>query len=446
MPAGSDTVGVVLDRTPFYAEQGGQVADYGHLGHGWSVYDCQIAAGYILHLCDGSEGTTSGLVVGDSVEAVVDADRRRAIVPNHTMTHVLNFALRSVLVDGVDQKGSVVRPENLRFDFSHGSGCTVPQLAEIETIVRSEIAANLTVYAQEVKLDLATQINGLRAVFGEQYPDPVRVVSVGTPIDELLADPANPNHAAHSIEFCGGTHLYNTADAGPFALVGEEGIAKGIRRVTAVTGAGARDALALAAALDATCRELEATADADPTLSSRNTALRTELDTAVISVVDKANLRDRVAAITTRVMAVKKAAAAVAKAQAGQAALDHAAAAVGRGESFVVCRMADDLDVKTLTQAWDGVQKAYAGMSVCFTSRDTNKGKVVVFSGVAEARTGDLAAKDWIGVGLEVLGWKGGGKPALAQGMGMKGAEDGDEGLLAEAMDKLVIKARACLG
>ena len=161
----------------------------------------------------------------------VDYARRRLIMPNHTMTHVLNFGLREVLGDTVDQKGSLVNSEYTRFDFSNNTSVSPEQIGKVEDIVKGVIAKGLPVYAKEVAKDDAMPIEGLRAVFGEDYPDPVRVVSVGIPVEDLIADPSKAGNKDVSIEFCGGTHLKNTADAKSFAIVSEEGVSKGVRRM-----------------------------------------------------------------------------------------------------------------------------------------------------------------------------------------------------------------------
>ncbi|GJN07247.1 hypothetical protein PR202_ga25065 [Eleusine coracana subsp. coracana] len=191
--SGDDDVGLVLESTSFYAEQG--------------------------------EGSKA-LSVGDSVICKVDYNRRTQIAPNHTCTHMLNFALREVLGDHVDQKGSIVLPEKLRFDFSHGKPVQPEDLRNIESIVNQQIKDELDVYASEIKLADAKRINGLRAVFGEIYPDPVRVVSVGRKVEDLLANPESKEWLSISTELCGGTHISNTKDAKAFALLSEEGYCK----------------------------------------------------------------------------------------------------------------------------------------------------------------------------------------------------------------------------
>ncbi|KAH0619579.1 hypothetical protein JD844_000302 [Phrynosoma platyrhinos] len=211
--------GVMLDRTCFYAEQGGQTYDEGYLVKEdescedkteFTVKNVQVRGGYVLHV-----GTIYGsLKVGDTVRLYIDEPRRRPVMSNHTATHILNFALRAVLGEA-DQRGSLVAPDRLRFDFTAKGAMSTQEIKKAEEIVNKMI--------QEAK--------GLRAVFDETYPDPVRVVSIGIPIEDMLADPSSAAGAITSVEFCGGTHLQNSSHAGHFVIVSEEAIAKGIRRI-----------------------------------------------------------------------------------------------------------------------------------------------------------------------------------------------------------------------
>uniref|UniRef100_A0A672P3N9 Alanine--tRNA ligase n=1 Tax=Sinocyclocheilus grahami TaxID=75366 RepID=A0A672P3N9_SINGR len=224
--------GVLLDKTSFYAEQGGQSFDEGYmLRENDSAED--VRGGYALHI-----GTVYGtLKVGDRLTMHVDEARRRPIMSNHTATHILNFALRSVLGEA-DQRGSLVAPDRLRFDFTAKGAMSTDEVRRTEEIASTVIRD--PVYALDSPLAAAKAIQGLRAVFDETYPDPVRVVSIGVPVEELLADPNSPAGSLTSIEFCGGTHLQNSGHAAPFVIVSEEAIAKGIRRIVAVTGAEAQ--------------------------------------------------------------------------------------------------------------------------------------------------------------------------------------------------------------
>ena len=190
----------------------------------------QVRGGYILHV-GVVEGTLS---VNDKVRVTINDLRRHLIMKNHTGTHILNFGLRAILGDNVDQKGSLVAPDRLRFDFSAKGALSADELKQIELICNQTIDKSLPVYAKDASLTDAKKIDGLRAVFDETYPDPVRIVSIGVSIDDLLKSQANGRE--YSVEFCGGTHLKTSKHVDRLVIVTEEAIAKGIRRVVAVTG------------------------------------------------------------------------------------------------------------------------------------------------------------------------------------------------------------------
>eukprot|EP01038_Epipyxis_sp_PR26KG_P007773 gene7773-10559_t len=251
-------IGLVLDSSPFYYESGGQIYDTGLLlrsdGLKFDVANVQTYAGYVVHVGQISSGIS--IKVGDVFDMRVDYERRSFVAPNHTMTHVLNYALKSVLIGQqsgseasnsaslglVEQKGSQVDSDKLRFDFSWTGALSPTQVAQVESIVNEQIKAELPVFAQVVPLASATQIHSLRKVFGERYPDPVRVISVGQDVEKLIADPTNAEWSKYSIEFCGGTHLSNTKEAEDFVIIEESGIAKGIRRISGLTRIGSAEA------------------------------------------------------------------------------------------------------------------------------------------------------------------------------------------------------------
>jgi alanyl-tRNA synthetase len=228
-------VALLLDRTNFYAEQGGQVGDIGAITTStgrFEVDDTQKLGDSILHIGHLVDGK-----IEPGQEAFLEVSGVRAdTMRNHTTTHLLNWALRKVLGDHIEQKGSLVDPEKTRFDFSHTGPLTPEEVVEVERLVNEKIYADLPVTPVTMPLTDAKKIPGVRAVFGEKYPDPVRVLLIG-PAD---AKSATPND---SVEFCGGTHLCHTGQAGFFKIVGQESVAKGVRRVTAVTGREAVNAV-----------------------------------------------------------------------------------------------------------------------------------------------------------------------------------------------------------
>ncbi len=214
---GDETGIVLLDRTPFYGESGGQAGDSGRLSY-WRVTDTTKSNGLHLHHVEGGEAVS----VGDVLEARVDVPSRDGTRRNHTGTHLLHAALRSVLGEHVTQKGSLVAPDRLRFDFAHHKPVTAEELRQIEDLVNAEVLANKPVETTVDDLEAAVA-KGAMALFGEKYDDRVRVVSV----------------PGFSVELCGGTHVSRTGDIGPFVVVSEAGIASGVRRIEAQTGTGA---------------------------------------------------------------------------------------------------------------------------------------------------------------------------------------------------------------
>lgn len=218
-----DEIGVIIDKTPFYAEMGGQVGDRGSIGKGGSdvieIHDTQKLGGG--QFFSTGKVISGGFSVGDSVTARVDADSRRATERNHTCCHILQAALREVLGEHVHQSGSYVDPERCRFDFSHFSAMTADEIARVEKRVNEEILKAVPVVTEVLPIEEAKK-KGAMALFGEKYGDTVRVVSVGD----------------FSTEFCGGTHLRNSSEAGLFKIVSESSVASGVRRIEAVTGEG----------------------------------------------------------------------------------------------------------------------------------------------------------------------------------------------------------------
>ena len=288
-----DQIGLILDQTNFYAEQGGQEHDTGKIiidGKAeLEVQNVQVYAGYVLHTGYMKYGSLS---VNDEVICEYDELRRWPIRNNHTGTHILNFALREVLGDGIDQRGSLVAPEKLRFDFSHKAAVSDEELVKIEDCSTKYIRQNCAVYAKDVPLATAREINGLRAVFGETYPDPVRVVSVGVEVEELLSNVKDPQWQKVSIEFCGGTHVQKTGDIKDLVILEESGIAKGIRRIIAVTG---EDAHAVQRAADDFAARLDALEQLalSPEKERSVKDTRQDLNKISISAITKTHLDSR---------------------------------------------------------------------------------------------------------------------------------------------------------
>ncbi|NUQ52590.1 MAG: alanine--tRNA ligase, partial [Phycisphaerales bacterium] len=319
-------LGLVLDRTNFYAEMGGQECDHGrisvmhetrtssrddHDGGEFKVDHAKAFGGYVLHVGHITHGE---IRVGDTVLLKVDKNRRSAIASNHTATHLLNFGLRSVLGGSPDQKGSLVAPDRLRFDFAHNQPVAPAEIEKVEAIVNKQVHDNLTVFAEKAPLYVAKTIHGLRAVFGEQYPDPVRVVSVGQPVRDLLDSPTSPAWSELSVEFCGGTHVQSTKEIGRFAIISEEAVAKGVRRVTGCTGPAALDAHQQADQFAQ--RVMAASKLPDARLPGEVQVLLAELDKVTMPLARKAAIRAELSGLQEKLKALGKTAAAAKRDQA----------------------------------------------------------------------------------------------------------------------------------
>ncbi len=419
-------VGVVTDRTNFYAEMGGQVSDTGHMevlaearssakdkhdGGRFTVEHAVSFGGYVLHIGYVEKGE---IRVGDTVALEVDEQRRVAIAANHTGTHLVNFALRKVLGAHVDQKGSAVAPERFRFDFAHTQPVNPEQLSQVERIVRGQIEADLTVYAQPSPLLLARSINGLRAVFGEQYPDPVRVVSIGQPVEDLLDSPNNAAWGEVSIEFCGGTHVDSTMRLAALAVLSEEAVAKGVRRVVAVTGGPAVAAYAAAEQLSA--RVLAATRLPDQDLAAELAAINAEIEKTPLPSSRRADLRSQLAGLQERAKAAEKNASKLREQAAAQMARQIAQSAQTAGDEFIVTTIEVGDDRNALQAAVKAVRDECVRSAVMLYSTDP-AGKVTVMASVPDGLIArGLKAGDWIREACTVMGGKGGGKPDNAQG------------------------------
>jgi len=425
-------VGVILDVTNFYAEMGGQLADQGrmqvgrearshaadkHEGGELRIEGVKAFGGYVLHSGHVMKGE---LRVGDSVRLHVDHTRRAPIASNHTATHLLNLGLRSVLGDHVDQKGSMVGPERFRFDFSNNGPAAPAQLAKVEEVVKHAIAQDLTVYADLAPLYVGKQIHGLRAVFGEAYPDPVRIVSIGVPIADLTGNPANPAWREASIEFCGGTHVSSTGAIQDFAIVGEEAVAKGVRRVTGLTGVAAK--AAHKTGQDLAERIKQAASHTGAQLANEAAQIAKDIDSHTISVGHKDQLRQMLAQLQEKVKAGNKEAEAAKRSQAAGLARSIAEHAQRSGEAVIVSTIDVGSDRAALDQAVKTIRDLCPRMPVMLLAADESDPaapKVSIMASVPPdyVKKG-LNAGEWVREAATVVGGKGGGKPDAAQGGG----------------------------
>ena len=417
--AGTRRVGVVLNKTNFYSEMGGQVADVGELqciktGAHFKVEDTQSFGGYVLHI---GRITKGKLKVGHDAMCHLGNVHRAKVSSNHTSTHLLNFALRQVLGTVVDQRGSLVNDEKLRFDFTHNQPVSAEELAKVEEEVNHQIKQDLTVYAQHAGLEQAQKISGLRAVFGETYPDPVRVVSIGIEVDQLVANPENDAWTSASIEFCGGTHIESTGAAQHFALLSEEGIAKGIRRITALTGQEAVDAHARGAALLSKAEGLDAVAPEE--LAAKHQAIVQTLEKETLPTTSKNAIRAKLATVQKKLKAAAKAGAAEQARKAQELAAGIAQSAAGSPEDVVIASLGLGSDRGALEAALKTITSACPNKAVMLMSPDEGAGRVALMAVVpAGLVSKGLKAGDWIREVAGIMGGKGGGRPDNAQGSG----------------------------
>jgi alanyl-tRNA synthetase len=371
-----EQLGVILDFTNFYAEQGGQESDTGRIvidGQAeLEVGDVQAYAGYVLHTGFMKYGAFS---VGDSVICEYDELRRWPIRNNHTGTHILNFALREVLGDGVEQKGSLVAAEKLRFDFSHKAAVSDSDLEKIEAKSTEYIRQNCTVYSQDVPLATAQQISGVRAVFGETYPDPVRVVSVGVELEEILRNVKDPRWEQVSIEFCGGTHVQKTGDIKDLIILEENGIAKGIRRIIAVTGEDAHEVQRVAAEFGKRLDRLDAM-PLGPEKEREAKQVQVDLNQLTISAVQKAKFRERFTAINKQVLEGQKAQQKLEAKKAVETITSYFQSPENENASWLVVKLPMPASAKAVSESLNHVKSKMQNKNVYVMAVDSEQTRV----------------------------------------------------------------------
>jgi len=364
---------VVLDRTPFYAESGGQVGDRGHIVRDevtFEVIDTREQAGLFLHIGQMRNG---GLTKGDSVCAEVDRSRRQATTLNHSATHLMHAALRIVLGNHVEQRGSLVDAARTRFDFSHPQPMTIDERHEVERMVNQEIRNNIIASADIVPYREAVD-GGAMALFGEKYGDEVRVLRIGD----------------FSIELCGGTHVARTGDIGAFKILSESGIASSVRRIEAVTGAVAVESMLQNEAVLNRIGEL-VRVDASEAEAKVGQLVRQ------IRTFDKEiqNLRNRLA---------------------GQSARDITDDLQEIAGAMVVAQTIEDADIDTLRSACDRLKNRFERAVIVLGTVEDSKVRLV--AGVTKNLIPDVQAGELVNFVAEQVGGKGGGRPDMAQAGG----------------------------
>ena len=366
---------VVLDRTPFYAESGGQVGDTGYLQSGaarFDVRDTTKTGGAFLHHGVVARGA---LVIGSPVEAKVDAEVQHATSLNHSATHLLHEALRQVLGEHVQQKGSLVDSQRLRFDFSHFEAVKPEQIKALEDIVNREVRKNTPVQTELTDIETAKR-KGAMALFGEKYGDTVRVLSMG---------------GDFSVELCGGIHAKRTGDISLFKIISEGGVASGVRRIEAVTGAAA--------------------------LAYLNAAEEQVKEAAQLVKGNRDNLIDKLSAVLERNRQLEKQLEQLQAKAASAAGDDLSNAAVEVKGAKVLAARLDGQDGKALLALVDQLKNKLGHAVILLGSE--HEGKVVLVAGVTKDLSSQLKAGDLMKQAAAAVGGKGGGRPDMAQGGGV---------------------------
>ncbi|AXM98508.1 alanine--tRNA ligase [Pseudomonas plecoglossicida] len=366
---------VVLDRTPFYAESGGQVGDVGYLQSGavrFDVRDTTKTGGAFLHHGVVASGA---LVIGSPVEAKVDAEVQHATSLNHSATHLLHEALRQVLGEHVQQKGSLVDSQRLRFDFSHFEAVTPAQIKALEDIVNREVRKNTPVETELTDIETAKR-KGAMALFGEKYGDTVRVLSMG---------------GDFSVELCGGIHAKRTGDISLFKIISEGGVASGVRRIEAVTGAAA--------------------------LAYLNAAEEQVKEAAQLIKGNRDNLIDKLSAVLERNRQLEKQLEQLQAKAASAAGDDLSNAAVEVKGAKVLAARLDGQDGKALLALVDQLKNKLGHAVILLGSE--HEGKVVLVAGVTKDLSSQLKAGDLMKQAAAKVGGKGGGRSDMAQGGGV---------------------------
>ncbi len=386
VPTGAQAA-IIVNQTPFYGESGGQLGDSGVIfaadGGEFAVRDTQKEAGDLnVHYGTVTHGT---LKLGDAVELRIDETRRRSLRANHSVTHLLHQALRRRLGQHVTQKGSLVAPDRLRFDFSQPRAMTPEDVRAVEAEVNARIRANDEVRTRVMTPDLAVA-EGALALFGEKYGDEVRVVSMGE-------DPETDNASPHpfSVELCGGTHVRRTGDIGLFKIVSESAVASGVRRIEALTGAAAEAHIA-------------AEEDLLHQAAQAFRAAAAELPTRVLGLIEERRRLERELTEARRLAAAG-----------GARGAPDAAKDVG-GVKFAG-RALDNVPAKELKSLADDMKREIGSGVVALVARAEGKASIVV--GVTDDLVARFNAVELVRLGAEALGGKGGGgRPDMAQAGG----------------------------
>ena len=391
-----DKAGIILRETSFYAESGGQVGDTGRLfsdDANFSVNDTQKIGGAHVHTGNLESGE---IKVGQKLCAAVDEELRRNIVRNHSATHLLHAALRQVLGNHVNQKGSLVEAARLRFDFSHPDALTSEELIQIEDLVNEKILENTGANTAIMALDEAKK-SGAMSLFGEKYGDTVRVLKMG---------------GDFSVELCGGTHVNLAGDIGLFKIITETGIAAGVRRIEALTGNAA----------------IRYVRDNEAKIHSLAGLLKS----------DQANIESKLGQVLDKVKTQEKEISRLKATLASKAGGDLASEAIDVGGIKVLAKSLDDIDQKSLRDTLDQLKNKLGSAAIVLAS--VNGSKISLVAGVTKDTTNKIKAGELVNYVAEQVGGHGGGRPDMAQAggndpAGLPGALEGVPGWIKQQLN-----------
>jgi alanyl-tRNA synthetase len=379
---------VILAQTPFYAESGGQVGDRGLLVAGdtlFEVTDTQKLGKANVHLGKLTRGT---IRLGDKLRAKLDTQARQATARHHSATHLLHAALRQILGDHVKQKGSLVAPDRLRFDFAHFEPVSSEQLTRVERLVNEQILLNTPVQTRLMALAEAMK-SGAMALFGEKYDEQVRVLSMGE----------------FSTELCGGTHVHSTGDIGLFKILSETGVAAGIRRIEAITG----------------IRSLDWVVDTENTLNQMTSLLKT----------NRSSLEERLSQLLEQYRSIEKEVARLQAKLASSQGSDLAGQATEVKGIKVLAAKLDKVDLKQLRDTLDQLKNKLGTAAIVLAT--VQEDKISLVAGVTADATDRIKAGELVNHVAQQVGGKGGGRPEMAQGGGT------DPAKLMEALASVVV-------
>ncbi|CCW61998.1 unnamed protein product [Phytomonas sp. EM1] len=417
-----EAIGIIMDETNFYAESGGQIYDIGRLVAAedavFEVRKVHNIGGYIIHIGNLSKDSSCPIPSGASVQQQVDFTRRLSIAANHTATHQLNWILRNVLEKenavghlSVQQRGSLVADNILRFDFSYGNKLSYEQLSKVEMLLNEKIKEAPPVYRKQVPLQDGLRISSVCHIFGEKYPDPVSVICVGAPLDKVMENPEDKVWKEYAIEFCGGTHLSNLRDAQSAVILSEDALTKGVRRIVVVTRDEAAKAIKEGAEFTQKYEELSKAPASEAGLKALS-VLNKKIGDSTIPLLEKIRLREKIDGDVKRLNAILKSQAAKMNEKASFDGRELAESPDALASPFIIKHLTEyGADRESLQAFADGFNSNVERPVGLFLLGSDASRALALVTMPSEFVDKKLSAVDWTKAAIG----KGGGKPHMAQ-------------------------------